>query len=99
MTTARDKFVRGQDMVIAQGRCVRQVTPSDANDLPEVTKSLLILTNGNICVEPVDGYFDNAGVKLVGGVVFTVTAGQEFDLIRVSRIYATNTTATMLAIS
>lgn len=99
MTVAQDNFARAQDMIIAQGRCVRQVTPSDVNELIEVSKSLLILTNGNICVEPADGYFDAAGAKIAGGVTFAVTAGQEFDLIRVRKVYATGTTATLLAVS
>lgn len=99
MTGALDKFAKAQDMIIAQGRCVRQVTPSDTVDLVEVTKSILPLTSGNMCVEPVDGYFNAAGVAITGGLVIAVTAGTVFDLIRIKRIYAANTTATMLAIS
>lgn len=89
---AKDRFTRKDDMIIAQGRCVRQVALSDVLDLLEVPKSLLILANGNICVEPVDGYQDATGVQIANGVTFTVTAGQEFDLVRVRRIYATGTT-------
>jgi hypothetical protein len=102
MAVAFDKFARAQDMIIAQGRCVRQVAQSDVNELVEVTKSILCLAAGNICVEPADGYFNAAGAANVGGVIFTVAVGDEFDLIRVKKIYDTGTTLTdaqMLAIS
>jgi hypothetical protein len=39
-----------------QGRKVRQVTPSDVDELKTVPKALFITGAGNLCVEPADGY-------------------------------------------
>jgi hypothetical protein len=96
--TAADPFKGWPDDPRKQGRKVRQVTPSDVDELKTVPKALFILTNGNICVEPADGYEQSDGTPIVGGVVYTVVAGQTFDLFQVKKVYSTNTTATMQAI-
>lgn len=99
MSTTYDRFASSQDMVIAQGRRVYKVTPSDTQGLHEVTKSLHILTDGNIMVEPAEGYFDADGTTPVtGGVLRAVVSGQNFDEFRVKQVYATGTTATMEAV-
>jgi hypothetical protein len=61
--TAADPFKGWPDDPRKQGRKVRQVTPSDTDELKTVPKALFILTNGNICVEPADGYEDPAGTR------------------------------------
>lgn len=96
---ATDPFRGYPDDPRKQGRRVYDVTPSDANELPVVSKCLFILTNGDIYVEPADGYYDNAipPVKKAGGVKRTVVAGQIFDEFQVRQVYSTGTTATMQA--
>jgi hypothetical protein len=91
---ANDPFKGWPDDPRKQGRKVRQVTPSDVDELKTVAKALFITGTGNICVEPADGYEQADGTAIVGGVIFAVTAGQTFDLFQVRKVYATNTTAT-----
>lgn len=93
---AKDRF--SDDHLTDQGRSVRQVTPSDTDELEFVCKALLIETDGDVCMEPADGYFDNNGTKLTGGITRTFTAGQVFDTFRVRQVYQTGTTATVQAI-
>jgi hypothetical protein len=98
MTTGIDPFLGYKDEIFAQGRRVQQITPSDLNELEFYPKSLFITGTGNLCVEPIDGYSDASGNQLTGGVTFAVTVGNEFDLVRVKKVYATGTTATAIAI-
>lgn len=91
---AKDKFT--DDSVTAQGRILRQVVPSNSDDLLHVAKALLIETDGDICVEPVDGYQQDDGTPIAGGYIQTCKAGDVFDLFRVRRVYATGTTVTSM---
>jgi hypothetical protein len=93
-----DPFLGYKDAIFAQGRRLQQITPSDTNELQYYPKSLFITGSGNLCVEPIDGNFDSSGNPITGGIIFAVTVGNEFDLVRVKKVYATNTTATALAV-
>lgn len=95
---ASDPFRGWPDDPRKQGRKVRQVTPSDADELKTVAKALFITGTGNICVEPADGYEQSDGTPIAGGIVIAVTAGQTFDLFQVRKVYLTNTTATCVAV-
>ena len=77
------------DALTAQCRGALPVTPSDSTDLTNIPKALYVTVAGNISVDPVDG--------LSTAVIFPVTAGQTFDFVRVKRIRATGTTATVIA--
>src|SRR4051812_34291680 len=96
--TANDPFKGWPDDPRKQGRKVRQVTPSDADELKTVAKALFITGTGNINVEPADGYEQLDGTAIVGGFVVAVVEGQIFDLFQVRKVYATNTTATCVAV-
>lgn len=74
----------------AQGRKLTAITPSDTVDLTDVPKALLVTAAGNISIDAVDGP--------ATAVVVAVTAGQVFDAVRVKRVRATSTTATVYAI-
>jgi len=63
------------------------ITPSDSVDLAFATRAIYVGGNGNLRVDMQDG---GAAVTFVG-----LVAGQVLPL-RVSRIYATGTTATNL---
>jgi hypothetical protein len=92
----RDQFKGWPPVQIAPGRKLKAVTPDDANDLPAVPKALYVTVTGNLKVTAVDGNEDAAGADL-GPVTFAVTAGQIFDFVIVGRVWATGTTATVLA--
>lgn len=92
-----DPFKGWPDTPLKQGRILKQVTPDDANDLPIIPKALFVTVSGNLAIRAVDGNFDANG-NAVGAIVFAVVAGQIFDLVQVGRVFATNTTATVLAV-
>lgn len=92
-----DPFKGWPDSPLKQGRVLKQVTPDDANDLPNIPKALFVTVTGNLAIRAVDGNFDAAGAAL-GSIIFAVVAGQIFDLVQVGRVYATGTTATVLAV-
>lgn len=97
MATGKDPFKGYPDSVFTQGRKLKQVTPSDVNDLPDVPKCLFVTVAGNLAITAAEGNETAAGVDLGTSIIFAVTAGQIFDLVRVGRVWATGTTATVLA--
>jgi len=76
------------DSLTAQCRKVSAPALSDTVDLVDIPKSLWVTGAGNIIGIPVDG---------AASVTFAVAAGTVFNFVRFKRIFATGTTATLLA--
>ena len=62
---------------------VQEIVPDDSTDIPQVSLALNVATPGNVRVTTLDG--DVVDVEVAAGVAFPL---------RVSRIWATGTTAT-----
>jgi hypothetical protein len=98
MATGKDPYKGYPDSVFTQGRKLKQVTPSDLADLPDVPKCLFVTASGNLAITAADGNENAAGADLGASIIFAVVAGQIFDLVRVGRVWSTGTTATVLAV-
>ncbi len=94
-----DAFSNVNDLT-SQGRKLVLLTSSDASDLTDVPKALLVTVGGNISIDPVDQGVSTIGSSSAGNtaVVLAVTAGQVFDAVRIRRLRATGTTATVYGI-
>lgn len=62
---------------------VREIVPDDVADIPQVSVALNVATPGNLRVTTLDG--DTVDVEVAAGVAFPL---------RVTRVWATGTTAT-----
>jgi hypothetical protein len=99
MTAAKDPFDGYPDSMVAQGRRLMVIVPSDVADLPRVPKALLCVGAGNICITSVKGDLQADGdTDLAAGIVIPIGAGDTYDATRVRRVWSTGTTATVYAV-
>ncbi|XUU61080.1 spike base protein, RCAP_Rcc01079 family [Erythrobacter sp. HA6-11] len=82
-----DKFHSSSDSLIAPSSFCFAITPSDALDLPAVTKALYVGTGGNVTLVPVDNAAPVTFVNVPGGAILDV---------RVSQVRTTGTDASDL---
>lgn len=79
-----DKFQSSSDSLIAPSSACFAIVPSDASDLPEVTKAIYVGTGGQVTLVPVDNQTPVSFANVPNGAILDV---------RVRKVLASGTDA------
>lgn len=80
-----DQYENLADSLVDPARAAFMITPSDQNDLPEITRAIFVGTGGDLVVQMLDGGNDVSFRNIAPGSLLPI---------RLKAVRATGTTAT-----